>query len=737
MTGGRAQAGQWLGTDADDDAAIVEPLTERDDVRAPSADWRTRIAAVVAVLAALGWIALVVMTRQGRPASALTGDALVAMVGDIVPPLILIAVLYLLAVRLGRGESARFARVSNDLRGEQARLEAVLAHVADRLAAERSDIAEQSDRLSTLGEDAATRLAHIGETLRGDIETLVREAERLKAAAGAARGDTSALLVDMPRAHEATVALSDALDGAGQRAHEHAAALDAQVAALTLRGREADEIAGGAAAKLAAHLSRIEGLSGSATERLLAAADSMTGAIDAALARAAQAGEVARQGMDAQAATMRALVEESEAALTRTGADASVAVSRRIADVSARIDALGRGITAVGGEVANLDEAASNRLARLDASIVALRDQASGLGGELGRGDAAASAMIGRAETLMTAYAALGHEIDDALPAALARLDAHADATLRKAETLSPTVHAIEASAAVALDRLLEAEAALANQHAALDALGTAVAERLAAGTAAAGDLVAQVGEADARTRALAEGASALLIDALLRVREAANASADRAREAIAEVIPASADAMKAAAGTALADAIADEARVRIEDLAVTAQRAVAAANAASDRLMRQMLTIAETSAQIETRIVEARGEIEDADRDNFARRVALLIESLNSTAIDVTKILSNDIADSAWSAYLKGDRGVFTRRAVRLLDAGEAREIARHYADDMEFREQVNRYVHDFEAMLRNVLATRAGSPLGVTLLSSDMGKLYVALAQAIERLR
>jgi len=38
---------------------------------------------------------------------------------------------------------------------------------------------------------------------------------------------------------------------------------------------------------------------------------------------------------------------------------------------------------------------------------------------------------------------------------------------------------------------------------------------------------------------------------------------------------------------------------------------------------------------------------------------------------------------------------------------------------------------------MLRAILAQRDGSPLGVTLLSSDMGKLYVALAQAIERLR
>jgi hypothetical protein len=38
---------------------------------------------------------------------------------------------------------------------------------------------------------------------------------------------------------------------------------------------------------------------------------------------------------------------------------------------------------------------------------------------------------------------------------------------------------------------------------------------------------------------------------------------------------------------------------------------------------------------------------------------------------------------------------------------------------------------------MLRQILALRDGAPMSVTLISSDMGKLYVALAQSIERLR
>jgi hypothetical protein len=98
---------------------------------------------------------------------------------------------------------------------------------------------------------------------------------------------------------------------------------------------------------------------------------------------------------------------------------------------------------------------------------------------------------------------------------------------------------------------------------------------------------------------------------------------------------------------------------------------------------------------------------------------------------------LATELPESAWTAYLKGDRGIFTRRAVKLLEGSEARAIADRYRDDGEFAELVNRYVADFEAMLRRTLAVRDGGPIATTLLSSDVGKLYVVLAQSIERLR
>ena len=78
-----------------------------------------------------------------------------------------------------------------------------------------------------------------------------------------------------------------------------------------------------------------------------------------------------------------------------------------------------------------------------------------------------------------------------------------------------------------------------------------------------------------------------------------------------------------------------------------------------------------------------------------------------------------------------------FHVNAHYIPSGSEAREIASIYDSDSDFRDHVNRYIHDFEAMLRTLLSTRDGNAVSVTLLSSDMGKLYVILAQALERLR
>jgi hypothetical protein len=173
----------------------------------------------------------------------------------------------------------------------------------------------------------------------------------------------------------------------------------------------------------------------------------------------------------------------------------------------------------------------------------------------------------------------------------------------------------------------------------------------------------------------------------------------------------------------------------RLRNVETVAARAVESARAASDRLTQQMLTLGQSASALEQHMEETSREQREKDSEAFARRVSLLIDSMHSAAIDVGKILSDEVDDKAWDSYIKGNRGVFTRRAVRLIGGSETRSLKAHFDSDIEFQRSVNRYVHDFEAMLRRVLAERDGGTIAVTLMSSDMGKLYAALAQIDRR--
>jgi hypothetical protein len=227
------------------------------------------------------------------------------------------------------------------------------------------------------------------------------------------------------------------------------------------------------------------------------------------------------------------------------------------------------------------------------------------------------------------------------------------------------------------------------------------------------------------------------LVASLVQVKDAASHAAERAREAIEDVIPASAGKLSEETRAALERVIRESIEDRLREVETVAARAVDSARAASDRLTQQMLTLGQSAAALEEHIEETRKEQREKDSEAFARRVSLLIDSMHSAAIDVGKILADEIDDKAWGAYLKGNRGIFTSRAVRLIDGSESRPIRAHYEIDLEFQRSVNRYVHDFEAMLRRVLAERDGGMIAVTLMSSDMGKLYAALAQAIDKRR
>jgi hypothetical protein len=718
--------------------------------------WPQRIATILLAIAALGWLGVVawrgwLALADGPPSLSST----LAGVATLSAPLGLIGILWLLLRRTSRGEARRFGRTAAAMRAEAAALDRVLSTLTVQIAENRRELADHAHQLLLLGDDATARLSDISAGMRGQSGEIAVQSDRLEQAARAARDDMSVLLQDLPRATAESREMAAMLKDSGLSAHEQTAALSAALAAITQRGREAEETAGGAAQRLAAHLSRIEGTSAVAGERLESAAEQMGGTVDAALAKAASAVDEARRAIEAQSAAMLAMAEQARVALEQAGAESARTLAGRLDEIGARMDALAAQLAAQaaagGSMVATLDSGiasvtdrfdalgrtGSQQTAALGSALATLGQSAERIDATLDQGVQTADALVARAESLGGMLRESGDDLQVILPRAIEQLERRVSESHAALGALVPQAAKLAASAEDAAAKLGGADALLLRQATTMRALGLAAEERLEAIRDQAGQLEAAITGSGDRIRQLVDGAGPQLIESLLRVRETAMQAADHARDAFSRVIPDVAGTLRGAAEEAFSQAIDGGIETQMAEVAASSERAVQAAQQATERLMRQMLTIADTTAGIEARIAEARADAEEADDETFARRVTALIDQLNSTAINVAGMLSQEVSDSAWSSYLKGDRGIFTRRAVRLLDSTEVREIQRLYESDAGFRDQLNRYVHDFEAMLRRVLASREGGTLGVTLLSSDMGKLYVALAQAIERLR
>ena len=741
--------------------APATPVAVEDDFRIEDieatpegSDLGPRLLAALLIVLALGWIgASVYGLTLAWPGPSL--PAWLGWAGTFAAPLVLIGLAWLLFGRTGRRETERFTGAVTAMRSESQALEATLASVAARLEANRAALSEEAARLMTLGDEASDRIGRVTATLARETQELDRKAQALDQAAEAARIDVGVLMGDLPRAEAQARAAAEAMKQAGLAAHAQAGALESQLAALAAKGKEADEVTGGAAQRLGAHIARIESGADAAATRMNEAAAQMEAAVDGSMARAAEAVDQTRIGLETQSQAMLAMVEQGRAAFEEAGAETTRALAERLDMAGRKIEMLAgrlasqdaasrallggmsRQLDDIGAQIDAIGDSGSRQSVRLTESMDLLKAGATGLLREIEQGEAQSAALTQRAEALSSALAEVTRELRDEMPPAMAGIEIQSERTAASAEAVVEKMAGMEAAASAAAARVAETEASLDRQQAALDALLATLTEGAREAEEKMLALTAAVGEADGAAAQLVRDTGPELVDTLVRVRDAANQAAAHAREAIAAVIPDSVLALVDASRTALGEALDEPVKEKIAEIGNASHMALATARAASERLTRQLLTIGESAAAIEARIAEDRAERDEREAGEMSRRVALIIDALNSTAIDVSKILSNEVSDAAWAAYLKGDRGAFTRRAVRLLESGEAREIHRHYEEEPEFRDQVNRYIADFETMLRAVLAGPGGSALGITLLSSDMGKLYVALAQAIERLR
>jgi hypothetical protein len=734
--------------------ATPEPVIEfNGEEDAPSRPRLPVAAFALLGLLALAWLGAAIWSAVDPIAGQRIGPMLVAA-GTMSGPLVLvvgIAILLLIVQRRSAESAALTRQNATEAQEIASQAEQAAARLGDaqlQLLGHSRDFASAADQsafaiLSAM-QSMSTQSGQLQQSTTASISTLASLGDRI-----------TAMTEALPRLEDRLATLAETLARVGGDLGQRQETLDQQLQSTAIVAEEARLQLLDAGKLLAEQLGGLKDGARQAGDELANLSELSSARIDLTLDRVQSVLDSTEQRMEAQNLTLVQLVETSRSGI-ESASDQSLERfaehCRKVDTILAALDArvtgqaeksnawledTAKGVSALASEFNALEQSAFARSETLSSTMKQLSSETRRLIEALDAGYGGSDQLIQRAEALLVALDSGVRELDESIPSAISRVEVRLDTLHERIRSTNPSIEAVEAVAAGVVSQLHESDQ-LAKAHVsklteALQKSQTALVaqkqqiEELTVAVTAASDGMGRLGET----------VGPQMVEALVRVRETADAAAARARSAITAAIPEAAAELGAASGAAVEQAIAQSVSEQLERLSLVADDAVKAAHRATDKLTRQMLSLTDASKSLESTLATNADRIESQDSELMAQRSAKLIATLNERAIDVSKWLDRDVTEADWAAYLKGDQGLFARRATRLVTSAEAKNIHTLYNDDADFREHVNRYVHDFEGLLRTVMATKDGSTLALTMVSSDIGKLYVALAQAIERLR
>ena len=739
---------------------FVEPSFDQEQWREQSAEERgtggRQVLAIALTVVCALWLAFTAWSA-GRTLSGqtLSSPQVAQWVAVAAGPLALMGLVWLIFGRTRRKEAERFTRSVITMRSEARSLEALLEVLSQRIQESRSELGMIAKHLMQLGDDATGKLGGITREFDDSSEKLLRHGEALDRAAEAARNDIGVLLHDLPQAEQTARALADQIRTVGSESSEKTTLFSQRVSELADQTRTADQLVAEATDRLAARLAEIESAAIAAAARVGEAEHAYSGTLDVLLDRTSATLDQVRAGIDAQSTAVAALLAQATAGIGKAGADAAESLAANIDHANSSIEGLSvrvaeqdrasqrmiaeidRGLALIDQRFSEIAANGDERANRFLESLTRARAELDTLAAEASTQDGAIGSLAERTTSLRESISRLSNEIREGVGVAIGEAQGSADRLAAVAEKTKPEIGWLRDATVEASDRLAATSSEISQQHERFAALLGSVDSGVEGAQSKLAELASMLAQVEREATNLSAETGPALVASLVQVRESAGHAAERAREAIASAIPEAAGKLSDQAAAALERVIRESIEDRLRDVEAVAAKAVDSARAASDRLTHQMITLGQTASALEAHIEQTQKDQREKDSEAFAKRVALLMDSMHSAAIDVGKILTDEFDERAWDSYLKGNRGVFTSRAVRLIGGSETRALRAHYESDAEFQRSVNRYVHDFEAMLRRVLAERDGGMIAVTLMSSDMGKLYAALAQAIDKRR
>jgi hypothetical protein len=597
----------------------------------------------------------------------------------------------LLAEQMQLAASAAIADVQSGLQALAARQdEAGQALQARALA----DLGVLEARLAEMDRARAAATAAMHQGMADGIAAVEARLAQLRAAQAEAGTAMEAGLAANVASIEARLGeLRDTQQAAGaalaERMAEEAAEVDRRLAVLRERQNDAD-------AEMRA--------------RLQAQIEAMEAQLSALTTRQREAASVLDAAVSDLAGGVEARLAALDARHREVGADMEATANAAIAEIEARLR--------------ELKASGEDKLGATSQQIVRTLEELDSVAEALSARHEVTRALEARVNQLLPALTGFTDAAHSELPKLSLAVDEVAGRGQAMIDQLDALAARIDSQAAV----LRDSAAAFERDHDAVVGLSQTLAGHF-------GEARGIVGEIHETTEQTAIAAAARMVENVMQVRQAVNATSDEIRALLAGVVAEAEQSLDNFASTKAEAAFGAPIRLQIAALEEAAVRAADAASGASERVSSRLVELMRTISETEARIDEVDTRMDLRARDTLAARSLRLVDSLNSASIDVARLLAVDVGDGAWQRYLKGDRSIFTRATVRLADKEMSRKIARHFAHDPEFEAEASRYLDQFEELIRRILKDPEGDSFALVMLSSDIGKLYVLLAQAIGR--
>jgi len=166
------------------------------------------------------------------------------------------------------------------------------------------------------------------------------------------------------------------------------------------------------------------------------------------------------------------------------------------------------------------------------------------------------------------------------------------------------------------------------------------------------------------------------------------------------------------------------------QNLREASSRAAEEALISSLKFQKQADRLKEASQVAKIQSEEIATKQKNTSGEAFRKASALVVDSLHSMSIDLARSMDNTLSEELWNRYRRGEKSIFTRRLLKTKDTERIQAL---YRDNGDFRRYVQEYRAAFNQLLDETEQSEFSQLLFETYASSDIGKVYLMLTDAL----